>query len=320
MKNIYDNHNNIKIYATGSSSLNIKNRIQESLAGRKIINYLNPLSFSEFLEFKGKKSLINKIKNLKKLKVDGYMGLIPGLGELLEEFMIFGGYPEVVLAGKKEKKIEILESIFDMYVKKELVDYLKIEKIQNAKTLIEQIAVNNGAIANYSDYGKLSGLDLKTVKNYIEVLRETYLLNVIRPYFTNKNKELSKAPRLYFVDNGVRNYFLNNFNKLKLRDDSGMLFEGFYISELIKRGEKRDYIKYYRTKTRSEVDIIIDRVSELIPIELKYRTRISSRKELINIQTFMANYGVKKGYVVNIDQTGISENNIKRVDCFNDYF
>jgi uncharacterized protein len=221
----------------------------------------------------------------------------------------------VVLRKNKKDKIEVLESIFDLYVKKDLVEYLKIEKIQQAKILIEQISINHGGVANYAQFGMMSGLDAKTVKNYVELLKETYLISILRPFFTNKNKELSKAPKLYFLDNGVRNFFYNNFNKLSLRNDKGALFESYYIGELIKMGTKPEYIKYYRTKAKSEVDIIINKVSEVIPIELKWKAKMP----LAHLQTFMKNYKVPKGYLVNTEQTGEKASGVHIIDCFNKY-
>ena len=116
LKNIYDNHENIKIYATGSSSIQIKQRVQESLAGRKYIHYLYPLDFEEFYQFK--KGNMQKLKNIQTMKSASKK---PEFQKLLEEFMIYGGYPEVALSKNKE---DILNSIFDTYIRKDLVDYL----------------------------------------------------------------------------------------------------------------------------------------------------------------------------------------------------
>src|SRR3989344_2907815 len=129
MKNVYDNFNNIKIYASGSSSLGIKDRVQESLAGRKKINELFSLDFEEFLWFKQNDKLIKNFSNIKGIKGENLYSTLKEFNELLKEFIIFGGYPEVVLESSKEKKMEVLASIFDLYVKKDLVEYLNIEKI-----------------------------------------------------------------------------------------------------------------------------------------------------------------------------------------------
>ncbi len=143
LKNICDHHDNIRIYASGSSSLAISSRVQESLAGRKQIVNIYPLGFSEFLLFKKQPDLIEKLENISLISSKQIHKLLPEAYRLLEEFMRYGGYPEVVLSTEKEKK-EILSSIFDLYVSKDLVDYLRTDKIRNAKMLIQLLAVNNG--------------------------------------------------------------------------------------------------------------------------------------------------------------------------------
>src|SRR3989344_5568135 len=265
MKNAYDNLSNVKIYASGSSSLTIKNQVQESLAGRKIINEIFPFDFEEFLMFKDKNNLVQNIKNIRKLKGENLSSSLKEYEKLLEEFMIFGGYPEVVLKTSKEDKIQVLSSIFDLYAKKDLVEYLKIEKILPVKRLIEFLAVNNGQKIKYEEISKVCSLSYNEAKRYLEILSETYLIREIRPFFTNKNKELVKIPKIYFIDNGVRNYFINNFNDLKLRDDCGFLFEGFILAELIKAKVKN--INFWNDKNLEEVDFVIEKNGILIPME-----------------------------------------------------
>jgi len=191
MKNVYDNLPNVKIYSSSSSSLTIKNQVQESLAGRKIINELFPLNFEEFLFFKKEDNLVDNLKNIKKLKGDNLSSSLKEYRNRLEEFMIFGGYPGVVIKNSKEEKIQALSSIFDLYVRKDLVEYLNIDRILNVKRLIEFLAVNNGQKIKYEEISKVSSLNFNEIKKYIEVLSETYFIKEIRPFFTNKNKEIN---------------------------------------------------------------------------------------------------------------------------------
>jgi len=299
LKNIYDHHSNIKIYASGSSSLAINEQVQESLAGRKRIIHIYPLSFSEYLNFIEKDDLIQQINRLPEIRSDNLTDLMPEVFQALEKFLIYGGYPEVVLSGDKEKA-DVLVSIFDLYVKKDLVDFLQVERIKHAKTLIRHIAVNNGKEAKYSEMAQVSGIDEKTVKNYIEILKETFLISVHSPWFTNRNKELVKMPKVYFSDNGVRNYFINNFNSVALRSDMPFLFEGFVISELIKKGVLADHIKFWRTKNKDEVDLIIDNGSEIRPVEIKFKKNLKS-SDFKGLYKFNKNYPAHKPlFMVNL--------------------
>ena len=291
MKNVYDSFDNIKIYASGSSSIMIKDQIQESLAGRKIINILYPLDFEEFLWFK---ELEVDVKKTKKLSGEGLHKSASALLELLKEFIIFGGYPEVVLQKAKKGKIEILEGIFDLYVKKDLVEYLKIGKILQVKMLIESLAINNGKKIKYDELAALCSLKYKEVKDYIEMLQETYIIHVLRPFFSNKNKELVKIPKVYFIDNGVRNFFINNFNPVKLRDDAGFLFEGYVLSELLKSGEAS--IKFWQDKNNHEVDVVLDKAI----LEIKFKTSLK-REDFIGLNAFAKQYGdAKRPHLINL--------------------
>lgn len=207
---------------------------------------------------------------------------------LKNRFLVFGGYPECALVEDREKP-EVLNSIFDLYVKKDLVDFLKVEKIRLAKTLIQQLAVNHGQTTQYSQLSQVSGMDDKTTKNYLEILKETFLITIHNPWFTNRKKELVKMPKVYFLDSGVRNFFINNFNTTDTRSDMPFLFEGFVISELIKTGVSPEHIKFWRTKNRQEIDIILDTGSVLRPVEIKYKRQLKS-SDFRGLHNFKAAY------------------------------
>jgi len=298
MKNVYDNLRNIKIYASGSSSLTIKNEIQESLAGRKSITNVYPLDFEEFLWFKQNKKIIDNYQNIRKLKGDNLYNSLKEYNELLKEYMIFGGYPDVVLAQNKEDKMKVLDSIFDLYVKKDLVDYLKISKILEMKKLIEFLAVNNGQKIKYEEISKLTTFTFKEIKNNLEILKETFIIEILKPFYTNKNKEIVKIPKIYFLDNGVRNYFIKNFNEMNIREDSGFLFEGIVLSELIKNNMVE--IKFWQDKNETEVDFILER-NGLTAIEVKYKKELKSN-DYNGLKRFKEEYPKTKQLIlINLD-------------------
>lgn len=299
MKNVYDTLPNVKIYASGSSSLQIKAQIQESLAGRKRVNHIYPLDFEEFLWFKEDDSALAQFKNTAKIKGENLSKIMSKLHALLSEFLVFGGYPEVVLKIKPEEKSAVLESIFDLYVRKDLVEYLNVKNIMGVKKLIEYIAVNNGQKIKYEEIGKISGLEFTEVRNYLEILKETYLISIIRPFFTNKNKELVKIPKIYFIDPGVRNYFVNNFNPLGLRQDGGFLFETYIFSELLKAGYDAEQLKFWQDKNKHEVDIVLDVIHAQIPMEIKWKPTLK-REDFIGLNVFMQEYSAKKAYLINL--------------------
>jgi len=298
MKNVYDNLPNVKIFASGSSSLAIKNQAQESLAGRKKINEIFPLDFEEFLWFKQNEKIAKKFLKIKQLEGENLHQPLKEFNDLLKEFLIFGGYPEVALKNSKEEKTAVLSSIFDLYVKKDLVEYLNIEKILDMKKLVEFLAVNNGQKIKYEEISKLTGLSFNEIKKHIEILKETGIIWVLSPFYTNKNKELAKIPKIYFLDNGVRNFFINNFNDLSLRNDAGFLFEGFILSELLKKGAKN--LRFWQDKNRNEIDIILEKDSIIIPIEAKFKQTIKS-EDFRGTENFFKDYPkTKKSYLINL--------------------
>ncbi len=288
LKNVADHHRNIKIYASGSSSLAINSHVQETLAGRKRTIVVYPLTFKEFLSFTGNAEAIAKLNRLHEIRSSTLDRLLPELYRAFDDFLIYGGYPEIALVETAERR-EVFNSIFDLYVKKELVDYLKVGKIKNAKLLIQYLAVNNGCETKYSSLGQITGLNEKTVKNYIEILKETFLIITMVPCFTNQNREIVKMPKVYYLDNGVRNYFINNFNPPALRSDASFLFEGYVISELIKKGTGPETIKFWRTKNQMEVDVVIERAGRRVPVEIKYKSKVS-RSDLRGLRSFLASY------------------------------
>ena len=228
---------------------------------------------------------------------------------LLKEFMVFGSYPEVVLISKPQEKIKILNSIFDLYVKKDLIEYLNIKRILHVKKLIEILSVNHGQKIKFEELAKVCSLKEYEVKNYIEILKETFLITELRPYFTNKNKEIVKIPKIYFIDPGVRNYFLNNFIETDKRIDNGFLFEGFVLSEFHKAGHKN--IKYWQDKNKREVDFIIDKIHEQIPVEVKFKRNLK-QNDFKGLKAYIKQYPeTQKMFLINpIAQYTESVNNI----------
>ena len=157
-----------------------------------------------------------------------------------------------------------------------MVEYLKLDKILEVKKLIQYLAVNNAQKIKYQNIAQVAGLSQKTVKSYIELLKETFLIAEVKPFFTNKNKELVKIPKVYFLDPGVANFFINNFNGFELRKDAPFLFENYVLSELIKGGIEPDTIKFWQDKNQTEIDFVIEGSKALTAIEVKFKQSLTS--------------------------------------------
>ena len=298
LKNVYDNHPNIKVFATGSSSLEIVSYLKESLAGRKSIYYLYPLSFEEFVSFKDE-NLGKKFKKTPRSSIP--VNVIHLFNNYVKEYCIFGGYPEVVLAPNPENKKEILRDIFDLFVKKDLLEFLSIKNPEAALNILKCLALNIGRIINYSELCSVNHVDINTLKRYLNILSETFIIKLISPFYSNKNKEVVKAPKAYFYDPGARNYFIKNFTPFELRGDNSFLIENFLFCQFVKKSDFLTQIKYWRDKNKREVDFVVEKENDLMAYEVKYKKLIKKR-ELSNLLYF------KKIYT-NAHLTIVNENN-----------
>jgi len=260
LKLIYDHFPTVKIIATGSSSLEIKAKFSDSLAGRKRVYKIEPLDFDEFLLFKKEEKLLRLRKMFKEEKEKLSMISImksqtPRFLELLEEYLIYGGYPEVVLLGSREEKIVKLDSIASSYIQKDIKDLANIENIDGYNKLIKYLSINIGNMINLSSISTAIGLSLPTVKKYINLLQETFIIDELKPFFRNKNKEISKNGKIFFKDIGVRNLQIKNFNTLSYRTDVGELYENYVFNQLDSQ-EILSSLYMYRTQSKTEIDFV----------------------------------------------------------------
>jgi len=297
LKNIFDHYPNLKVFVSGSSSLSIKRGIQESLAGRKFVFEVFPLDFEEFLDFKEAKEAKKYFSNIERLKAEK-VSLPESILRLWREFLSFGGYPEVALSSSEKEKKKILQSIFDLYAEKDILLFLGIENLWAFKKLIELLAIDSGNLVNFNHLAAETGLHNKTVRSYISLLEETYLIKILRPFSRSRRGEIVKSPKIYFLDNGVRNFFLNNFNVPEKRSDKGVIFESYILQEIMKGDSRSCQIKFWRTKQKEEVDFILQVESKNIPLEAKFKAT-GRTEEYRQVLKFLVDYKEKKGIILN---------------------
>ena len=159
--------------------------------------------------------------------------------------------------------------------------------------LINALALQIGNIINYHELSNISGFNYHDLLNYINILEKTFICIRSTPFYINKRTELVKAPKIFFLDNGFRNIILKNFQLIKNRIDKGALYENFIVSELIKKDLK---IRYWRTKSKAEVDFVIEKHDRIIPVEIK-----SDLKEPMiskSFSSFINKYKPKKGLIL----------------------
>ncbi|MEA3348835.1 MAG: ATP-binding protein [Pseudomonadota bacterium] len=276
LKLLHDHFPALRIIATGSSSLRIKHKFSDSLAGRKRIFLIQPLSFDEFLLFKGEERLLNLRKMFRHssgVERQELHDLIRGYQDaflrLLEEYLIYGGYPEVVLVEGKIAKIEKLDSIATSYIQKDIREVGNIANLEAYNNLLKYLAVNLGAQFNLTSAQATVGISSSTLKKYLELLCETFIVAELPPFFTNKNKEISKSKKIFFHDTGIRNLQIKNFSTVDLRTDTGSLYENFVFNTLDRERNLLTANYFYRTQVQTEIDFVVEREIDFKLYEVK---------------------------------------------------
>lgn len=257
LKYLYDEYDT-KIMITGSSAAEMTVEGLKHLTGRVLKFNLYPFSFREFLRYKDKDlyKIFEKRENRLEEWLKGEEDLsitettLEKIEDLRKEYTVYGGYPRVVLADKEEEKQKILENIVETYLIREIGDVLNISDDREIKDLMKVLALQMGEKTRYNKISQKTGLKHNKLKERLNVLEHTFVLEQVRPFYTNKQKEISKQPKIYFYDNGFRNTLINNYNQLELRSDQGELNENFFYTQA------RKELKYWRTKSQAEVDFI----------------------------------------------------------------
>lgn len=292
LKGIYDSDLPVKFIITGSSSLEIKSKIFESLTGRKRVFHLWPFSFKEYLSYSEPAimDLVTKetLSTLNKKKIFDYF----------YDFVVYGGYPRVVLSRTTEEKIKTLNEIYSSYVEKDIVGFMKIKNPLTFSKLVALLGDQIGNLVNLKEISNTLGINFRTVENHLSALENTFVIKLIRPYFTNARKELTKMPKIYFSDNGLRNLAVKYFANFPDNRDKGKLLENFVYSLLAKEWEGT--INYWRTKDKSEVDFVLrDYYGRIIPVEVK--TGELRKPEISRgFRSFIERYRPQTGFVVNL--------------------
>lgn len=303
LKYYYDNFSDYKFIVTGSSSFEIRRKFKDSLAGRKKIINIAPLSFKEFLAFKNNKKTFNfldfnKVSKIKKNKISVITA--EKLKINLEEYLLFGGHPKITELRSRELKIEELKDIYNSYIKKDIKDIGRIENANAYNNLIQVLSSQIGNLTNVKELSNTLNINQITLNKYIFLLENTFIVYLLKPFFQNKRKEISKMPKLYFEDLGIRNMIVNDFRKLDLRNDLGAIAENFVFNEFNKNLTVTDELYFWRTIGKQEVDFVLKKENKIIPIEVKYQN-FKKPQITIGMKNFIELYQSKQAIVITKD-------------------
>lgn len=258
LKILIDNLPDTTIIASGSSSFELSSQVGSPLTGRSYTNMLFPVSILEMKQQFGGMYIIQNIEN----------------------YMVFGMYPEVLKAKNNKDKISYLTELRNSYLLKDILELGNIRNADKMFDLLRLIAYQIGNEVSLSELGNSLGIAKQTVARYLELLEKTFVIKKISGFSRNLRKEVTKSNRYYFRDNGIRNAIINNFNPVSERNDTGMLWENFMVNERLKKQHYKQIYSnnyFWRTYDQKEVDFVEERNGQLYGYEFK----MSSKKNKI---------------------------------------
>lgn len=287
LKIIYDNFPDTKVLATGSSSFDLKNKLSDPLTGRYLDFTLYPFSFSEVLPAGSGNAVLQKNQ----------------ANTLLSQTMLYGLYPEVYLSNTPEQKQALLERIVDSYLFKDILTFQRVQNSQAIKDLTKALAYQIGSEVNENELANRLKIDRKTVVSYLDILEKSFCIVSAHPYSKNPRREIGSHIKIYFVDLGVRNALIGDFNSLDLRADAGSLWENFLFVERKKLFANKAMAvtsNFWRSYSGAEVDYIEKTTNEkLKAFEFKYgkgslskgahsfTTEYATKVQLINQENYL---------------------------------
>ena len=305
LKYIYD-HFPVKIFITGSSSTELSVQSIQYLVERIFVFNLYPFSFKEYLRFKAPK-LGQLIDNRTEIGPE----IIKRINSHYADFQIYGGYPRVALSLTNKEKETVIKNIFNTYLLREINQILNYRDEFKLTQLINALALQIGSSINYNELSSVTGFNHKELLEAIEILEKTFVIQRSTPFYKNKRLELVKSPKFFFVDNGFRNMAIKNFLPASSRTDVGALNENFIATELIKKGYP---IRYWRTKSKAEVDFIIEDRGEIIPLEVK--TTLNKPSVSRSFRSFLEKYAPSRGFITSqqlYDEVKVNDTSVKMV-------
>ncbi len=254
LKLMVDSIDGLKVLITGSSSFDLYKDAGEPLTGRKYSFNLFALSEHEFNQVENN---VSKIENV-------------------AHRLVFGNYPELLQIPNKEDKIDYLKEMVSSYLLKDILVFESIKNSHVIFNLLKLIAFQIGGEVSMQELGKQLGISKNTVEKYLELLQKVFILHKVHGFSRNLRKEITKNSRWYFLDNGIRNAVISNFNPIEMRNDIGALWENYLISERLKYQEynrlwANNY--FWRTYDQQEIDWVEERDGKLFGYEFKWKNK-----------------------------------------------
>ncbi|MBI5730800.1 MAG: ATP-binding protein [Ignavibacteriales bacterium] len=252
LKLIVDSFANLKIIVSGSSAFDITNLTGEPLTGRKHQILIFPFAEKEYSQIEKPEEQFDNMK----------------------ERLVYGNMPELINLYNKNEKEEYLRELINSYLLKDILTFEKIKKSSKIFNLLKLIAYQVGNEVSLQELGSRLSMSKNTVERYLDVLSKVFVIYKLTGFSKNLRKEIVKNSKWYFIDNGIRNAIIANFQPLELRNDVGSLWENYMISERIKKQTYDGMIVnnyFWRTYDQQEIDFVEEREGKLFAYEFKWK-------------------------------------------------
>ena len=275
-KAVFDSNHNVKIYASGSSSIEIHKHLKESLAGRRRVYRIFPLSLKEY-------------------KING----LP-----LDSMLVNGSLPGLLKENSTEDKQNYLHGLLETYILKDIKSLIKEENVRAFNHLLYLLAENQGSVISVSNLSGEVGLTARSIERYLTILEQTYVCFSLPSFSTNQGNELKKSRKYYFYDLGIRNAVIKNFEKvINRRKDKGVLYESIIFLQLLQKISPDTSLYFWRTKQKAEVDFV--KVTNRQPVPIEIKSDLKQIKMPDGLKVFLKRYPLTtEAYVINTTQRG----------------
>lgn len=254
LKILADNFPHQQFIATGSSSFDLANKVGEPLTGRAIQFWLHPLSLKELA------GVFDRVE----------------INAQLENLLIYGTYPSVVLASSLEEKTVILKQLASDYLYKDVLSFDRIRKNETLKRFTEAVSLKVGNGVSYNELANLLQIGKQTAVSYLDILEQGFIIFRLTSFARNLRQEINRSRKVYFIDTGVRNVLINNLNPLSLRNDVGAVWENFVVGEF-KKGQywpaTTTPLYFWRTYQQQEIDLVREEDGKLKALEIKWQKK-----------------------------------------------
>ncbi|MEI7898000.1 MAG: ATP-binding protein [bacterium] len=297
MKGLYDMRLPVKFILSGSGSMELRASIQESMAGRKRVFEVMPVDFFEFADFR---SNYQHTGHLGSYLMSDFNAALT----LLNEYLNFGGYPRVIMAPTLHEKLDVINEIYQSYMTRDIQVLLKGHGPEIYSRMICLLAAQTGGMVNLSTLSNETRAALPTIQKYLWYAERTWFLKMLPPLHGNKIKEITKSPVVYFVDHGMRNFSIRMFGNIHNHRDHGFVFQNLVCTLLLDTLQRHIYdLHFWRTINKAEVDFVIERYENPLPVEVKYSS-LKKPEITRSLRSFIDHYEPTDAWVINLSFNG----------------